>query len=141
MWPESLSATGLLNNRAILNWVGQIANWIYAQANNILVISPGFRRNLIEKGVPATKVHFISNWVDPHMYHPAEVDPSLASELGLAERFNIMFAGNIGEAQGLETVIEAADLLRDLSEIQFVIVGDGTALQSLQQAVQASGPE
>jgi colanic acid biosynthesis glycosyl transferase WcaI len=137
MWPETLSATGMLNSPRILRWVGQFARWVYARANSILVISPGFRRNLLDKGVPADKVHFISNWVDTAMYHPAEPEPELAAELGLVGRFNIMFAGNIGEAQGLETVLEAADLLRDLHDIQFVIVGDGIALARLQQAAQA----
>ena len=137
MWPETLSATGMLNSPRILRWVGQFARWVYARASSILVISPGFRRNLLDKGVPADKVHFISNWVDTETYHPTEPEPELAAELGLAGRFNIMFAGNIGEAQGLETVIEAADLLRDLHDVQFVIVGDGIALARLQQAAQA----
>lgn len=139
MWPETLSATGMLNNARILRWVGQFARWVYARATKLLVISPGFRRNLLEKGVAADKIHFISNWVDPETYHPAEPEPELAAELGLAGRFNVMFAGNVGEAQGLETVIEAADFLRDLSDIQFVIVGDGIALPGLQQAAQARG--
>ena len=136
LWPETLSATGMLTNRFILNWVGRFACWVYRRAHSILVISPGFKRNLLRKGVPENKLFFIPNWVDPLTYHPAEADTTMASKLGLAGRFNIMFAGNIGEAQGLETVIEAADLLRDMSDIQFVIVGDGTALPFLQQAVQ-----
>ena len=137
MWPETLSATGMLNNPRVLRWVGQFACWVYARATSILVISPGFQRNLLEKGVPASKIHCISNWVDTETYHPAEPEPELAADLGLAGRFNIMFAGNVGEAQGLDTVIGAADLLRDLRDVQFVIVGDGIALPGLQQAAQA----
>lgn len=137
LWPETLSATGMLNNRRVLHWVGQFARWVYAHAHSILVISPGFRRNLLDKGVPASKIHYISNWVDTEMYHPAAPDPGLAAELGLAGRFNIMFAGNIGEAQGLETVVAAADLLRDLPDVQFVIIGDGIARPQLEQTAQA----
>ena len=48
----------MLNSPRILRWVGQFARWVYARARSILVISPGFRRNLLEKGVPADKVHF-----------------------------------------------------------------------------------
>lgn len=141
LWPETLSATGMLNNPRALRWVDQFARWLYARAHTILVISPGFRQNLLEKGVPAAQVQFISNWVDTATYHPVEPDPALAAELGLAGRFNIIFAGNMGEAQGLETVIEAADLLRDLPEVQFVLIGDGIALPGLQQAAQARGLE
>jgi colanic acid biosynthesis glycosyl transferase WcaI len=137
LWPETLSATGMLNNRSVLDWVGGFANWVYGRAHRLLVISPGFKRNLLAKGVPSSKIQFIPNWVDTEVYHPAKPDPDLADELCLSGRFNIMFAGNLGEAQGLETVIDAADRLQDLTEVQFVIVGEGIALPRLQQTVQA----
>lgn len=136
MWPETLSATGMLDNPRLLGWIARFAGWVYRKAHTILVISPGFRRNLLEKGVPAEKIHVISNWVDPTTYYRAEPDRELAHRLGLDGRFNIMFAGNMGEAQGLETVIEAAGLLRDDPQIQFVLVGDGIALPRLQQLVE-----
>ena len=133
MWPETLSATGMLKNAAALKTVGSFAKWVYEKATAICVISPGFRDNLIEKGVPADKIHVISNWVDPEAYYVADPDPDLAEELGLSNRFNVMFAGNIGEAQGLGAVLEAAKLLRDLKDVQFVLVGDGVALPGLKQ--------
>ena len=86
--------------------------------------------------MPDEKIHVISNWVDPEAYYVADPDPLLAQELGLANRFNIMFAGNMGEAQGLETVLKAARLLEDISAIQFVFVGDGVALPRLQRIEQ-----
>lgn len=133
MWPETLSATGMLKNAAALKTVGSFAKWVYEKATAICVISPGFRDNLIEKGVPADKIHVISNWVDPEAYYVADPDPELAIELGMSNRFNVMFAGNIGVAQGLEVVLEAAKLLRDLKDVQFVLVGDGVALPGLKQ--------
>lgn len=139
MWPETLSATGMLNNPTMLAGVGNFARWVYDKAAAILVISPGFRRNLLEKGVPDAKIHVISNWVDPQAAYVAEPDPALAARLGLADCFNIMFAGNMGEAQGLDTVIAAAELLRDLPQVQFVFVGDGVAQPGLQAAASAKG--
>jgi glycosyltransferase involved in cell wall biosynthesis len=139
MWPETLSATGMFDNPRLLGWIGRFAGWVYGKAHSILVISPGFRRNLLEKGVPPEKIHVISNWVDPATYYRAQPDAQLAQTLGLAGRFNVMFAGNMGEAQGLETVIEAARLLRDDPQIQFVLVGDGIALPRLQQLVEQHG--
>lgn len=141
MWPETLSATGMLRNPHILYWIGRFAQWVYEKAHSILVISPGFKRNLLDKGVPETKIFIIPNWVDTKTYYPAEPDPTLAVELGLANRFNIVYAGNIGEAQGLETVIKAAALLRDLPEVQFVLIGDGIALPRLQQMALSCGLE
>ena len=136
LWPETLRATGMLRNKRLLDWVGRFAQFVYARASRILVISPGFRRNLLGKGVPAEKVDVISNWVEFENGTLATVDSELATSLGLVGRFNIMFAGNMGEAQGLETVVQAAALLRDLPEVQFVLVGDGVALPRLKQAVQ-----
>lgn len=125
LWPETLAATGMLRNRQMLRMVGWYAKWVYRRAAAIHVISPGFRQNLIEKGVPAHKIHVISNWVDVDVYRPVPPDPQLAEQLGLARRFNVMFAGNIGQAQALDTVLDAASLLRDLPDVQFVLLGNG----------------
>ncbi len=136
LWPETLRATGMLYNERLLDWIDRFARFMYARASQILVISPGFRENLLSKGVPAEKIHVISNWVEFEDNSITQPDPELAARLGLARRFNIMFAGNMGQAQGLETVIETAALLTDLPEVQFVLVGDGVALPRLTQAVQ-----
>ena len=133
MWPETLSATGMLNNAIVLRMIGWFAKWTYTKAAAICVISPGFRANLIGKGVPADKVHFISNWVDPEAYYVAASDPDLGEKFALSNRFNVMFAGILGAAQGLEVVLEAAKLLRDLKNFQFVLIGDGIALEGLKK--------
>src|SRR5690606_35933999 len=131
MWPETLRATGMVNSERILSWVGRWAKWTYKHASAICVISPGFKANLVAKGVPERKIHVISNWVDTEVYVPVKPDTRLAEQLGLAGRFNIMFAGNMGQAQALETVLGAAALLSDLHDVQFVLVGDGIATPEL----------
>lgn len=136
MWPETLAATDMLHNQRVLDLVATFAKWVYARAGAICVISPGFRDNLIQKGVPSEKIHLVPNWVDTDTYYPAQPDPELAQELGLGDRFNVMFAGNIGEAQGLETALAAAHSLQDLPEVQFVFVGDGVALRRLEDQAQ-----
>jgi glycosyltransferase involved in cell wall biosynthesis len=139
MWPETLNATSMLNNSFILRVIGKFAKWIYKQASAICVISPGFRNNLIKKDVPAEHIYFIPNWVDTEIYQPACPDRELAEKLGLSEKFNVMFAGNMGEAQGLETVLDAASVLEDLEDLQFVMVGDGTAFSDLREKAEAKG--
>ena len=138
MWPETLQATGMLNNRTALAIVGRLAKWGYRQAAAIRVISPGFRENLIGKNVPAEKIRVISNWVDTERYQPREASAELGNEFGLAGRFNVMFAGTLGLAQGLEAVLEAATLLGDLPDVQFVFVGDGADLPRLRKIVEES---
>jgi len=137
MWPETLRATGMLRNEWILAWIGRFAQWVYGQADRVCVISPGFRENLLAKGVPGAKISVIPNWVDLEPFAVPAPDINQGRRLGLSGRFNVMFAGNMGEAQALETVIEAAALLQDLPLVQFVLVGDGIALPGLQQAVAA----
>lgn len=133
MWPETLGATGMLNNPAILSVIGDFAKWLYKKAAAICVISPGFYKNLIKKGVPKNKIKIISNWVDPDAYYVAEPEHDIADSLGMSNKFNIMFAGIIGAAQGLDAVLDAAKLLNDYKEIQFVFVGDGIDLPRLKK--------
>lgn len=133
LWPETLRATGMLNNKAALAVVGWLANWGYRRAAAIRVISPGFRENLLRKNVPEAKIHVISNWVDTDRYQPRDPSVELAREFGLYGRFNVMFAGTLGLAQGLEAVLQAAALLGDLPDVQFVFVGDGADLPRLRQ--------
>jgi RimJ/RimL family protein N-acetyltransferase len=132
MWPETLRATGMLNYESALKLIDLFAKWVYRRAAAIRVISPGFKANLVGKGVSAEKIHVISNWVDTAFFRPLEADPALAQKFGLASRFNIMYAGTIGLAQGLDTFIEAAELLKDIPDLQFVLVGDGADLKRLQ---------
>lgn len=135
LWPETLRATGMIHSESIFSWVDRFARWVYRRAEAICVISPGFRKNLIDKGVPSEKIQVISNWVDTTICYPEEPDADLARELGLDKKFNVMFAGNMGVAQDLETVIRAANLLQELESVQFVFVGDGVALAGLQNIV------
>jgi glycosyltransferase involved in cell wall biosynthesis len=139
LWPETLAATGMFRLAVAASWMNRLAQFVYRRAAAITVISPGFKRNLIAKGVPAEKIHVIPNWADEELYRPVARDENLAFESGLANRFNIMFAGNIGAAQALETVLEAAELLRDLPRAQFVLIGDGVSVKTLRQATQERG--
>jgi colanic acid biosynthesis glycosyl transferase WcaI len=139
MWPETLSATGMLTNESMLQMVGKFATWVYDKADALCVISPGFRDNLVQKAVPPGKIHVIPNWVDLDSYHVAEPDPDLAVSTGLDGRFNVMFAGIIGRAQELEVVLRAAEALVDLESVQFVLVGDGVALPELEAEARNRG--
>ncbi len=139
LWPETLAATEMLNNQHILACIGKFAKWIYHHCSAVRVISPGFKTNLIQKGVLPEKIYVISNWADTDFYKPVERDSELAASLGLEGRFNIVYAGTVGPAQGLETVLEAARLLCDLPLVQIVIVGDGIALADLQNLADSYG--
>lgn len=139
LWPDTLKATGMVNSERALRVVDWLARVIYREAAAIPVISHGFARRLSERGVHARKLHVISNWVDQGLYHPEQPDSNLSEQLGMAGRFNIMFAGNMGAAQHLETVIDAAKILETVPQIQFVFVGDGVAQEDLKARAQEYG--
>lgn len=135
MWPETLIASGMLRPGVVASTLGHFARFVYSQAAAIVVPAPGLKRNLIGKSVPPDKIHVIPNWADEDMYYPVSSDSVLAMEHGLAGRFNVVYGGNVGLAQGLEVVVEAAERLRDLPAVQFVIIGDGVAEKGLRELV------
>jgi len=136
MWPETVIASGMMSNGVAIRSLSRLAQFVYRRATAITVISPGFKRDLISKGVPAEKIHIIPNWADEEIYRPLPRDEGLAAEHGLTGRFNVVYGGNMGAAQGLHNVVEAATLLRDLPEVQFVFIGDGVDQDALHQMVQ-----
>ena len=139
IWPETLAVTDMLSNPRLMRWIGAAAQAVYRRAAAITVISPGFKRHLESLGVPSAKIHVIPNWADETIYRPVPRDPALAAAHGLAGKFNVVYAGNVGPVQALGTVIEAADLLQDLPEVQFVIIGDGMDRPALESQVRARG--
>jgi len=136
MWPETLPVSGMVSNERVLRCVGRLADFVYKRAAAITVMSPGFKRNLVHKGVPADKIHVIPNWADEEIYRPVPPDPLLAEEYRWAGQFNIIYAGNMGLAQALDTVVEAATLLQDLPAVQFIMIGDGLDRLELERQVQ-----
>lgn len=139
MWPETLAATGMVSSKRALKVVDLLAKQVYGQAAAITVISPGFKRNLLAKGVCADKIHVVPNWADEDVYYPVSRDERLAQESGLANRFNVIYAGNMGAAQALKNVLEAAALLADVSDLQFVFIGNGVEEDELKRFVTVAG--
>lgn len=133
MWPEGLQAVQMVRSRTALRAAAVFCKVVYRAARRIIAISPGFRSNLLEKGVPAAKVDYVSNWVDVEHYRPMERDAALAERLGAGSGFNVMYAGAIGAAQGLDVVVDAAVMLRDLPDVAFLLVGDGVDRERLQR--------
>jgi len=139
LWPESVEATGVVTNPRALSWIRRVEDFAYAKSSAIAVISPGVRGNLMGKGVPGEKVHVIPHWADESVYAPHPADEAFAAAHGLSGRFNVMFAGYLGLAQGLDVVVDASRLLADRPEVQFVLIGDGVAEARLRDRVRGLG--
>ena len=134
LWPDTLPATGMFHSKLGLKLVDVWCNFVYKYASKIVVISPGFKQKLCERGVPNDKVEVIYNWCDDTLIHPADPSPKLRKKLGLENRFNIVFAGNMGKAQALHAILEAANIVAcDCPRVQFVFVGSGIEEDFLKQ--------
>ena len=136
LWPDSLSATGMVKNPFILACADIWCKLSYSMADRVTVVSNGLKRTLEERGVPGNKVTTVYNWCDEQQLLSGEGQAQGAPEPRMEGRFNVLFAGNLGPAQALDSVLDAAGLLRDrLPNVQFVFIGDGIKRQALQERV------
>lgn len=132
LWPESLSATGHVRSRVVFQIVGWLVGYIYRHVDLILVQSRAFEDSVQSY---ATGV--------PIVYHPNSVDEAFSKPVahdvphvtGLDAKFSVLFAGNVGVAQAVEVIVEAAFLLKDYDDIHFVVMGEGSRREWMSQEV------
>jgi glycosyltransferase involved in cell wall biosynthesis len=136
LWPESLEATGFVRNRWVLGWVGTFVGWVYRGSDLILGQSEAIVRR-IRPMAGATPVRYYPNPGETvfGVASPVDEPPALVLKPG----FNVVFAGNLGSVQSLDTILDAAEKLLDRPEIRFVLVGSGSRLGWLRQQIQARG--
>ena len=137
MWPDTLRATNMINNKLILNFISKICDIIYKSSSKIVVLSPGFKQLLEARNVPKNKIDVIYNWADEDLLRmPCYKTPI---EMAKIKGFKVLFAGNIGRAQGLEVIVDAAIILKDqIPDVSFVILGKGLMLDSLKSLTKKS---
>jgi colanic acid biosynthesis glycosyl transferase WcaI len=135
--PEAAVHLGLVKSKLAIRVFEALEKFAYRTATKISVITDGFTENLIKKGVPRQKITCIPNWVDVNFIRPLpKRGNAFRKKYGLEDQFVVLYSGNIGLTQGLETVIEAAALLQDIATIKFVIVGERTACERLRKHAQ-----
>lgn len=128
IFPDSLVGTGMANKGGLLWKIGStISNYAYRKADKIIVISQDFKKNLIAKGVPENKIEVVYNWVDENAVVPiAKEDNPLFDEFGISrDKFHVVYAGNLGNAQNIDVIIDGADVLKDEKNVEFLIFGTG----------------
>jgi len=138
MWPETVVHSGMIRDERIGRWVnfllGRWCRFLYRHAEVVTVLSPGFKRLLVERGVPEDKIKIIYNWAED-VYRPVTRDESLARKLSFEGRFNFVYAGNFGPFQAVDTIVKAAALVRERSEIQIVLIGTGPREKEVKELV------
>ncbi len=139
LWPDSVLASGM-GHPWMRNTLSVLCRRAYHAARRIVTLSPGMAAEVIRRGVPSRRVRCIYNWCD----ETPIPDPTPESRLppAMHDRFNLVYAGNLGTVQGLETVVKAAPLAASEDpRVQFVFLGSGvraTALKTLAASIAPS---
>jgi glycosyltransferase involved in cell wall biosynthesis len=134
LWPESLKAAGGIKNLYILSFFNSLTKWIYNNSRKVLIQSNGFREYILNQGITDDKIIFYPNLTES-FYKPVK-EVKEYQEFFQNEFFNIVFAGNIGEAQSFKTIIGAIDNIKELP-VKVIVIGDGrykeTALRLIKE--------
>lgn len=130
LWPQSLRVTGYVRSPLLLSIVAAVVSWIYRRSDLLLVQSHGFVAS-VKSMAGRTPVEVFPNPGESAFQQGQRIAPALT----LASGFNVVFAGNLGTVQALDTVIAAAALLRDEPQVRFVLIGSGSRGEALQVEV------
>lgn len=142
IFPDSMVGTNLAKKGNLLWRIGRkLEDFIYRNADRIIVISDDFKKNIMAKGVLEEKIVVVYNWVDEKVVVPvAKDDNPLYDELGInREKFTVVYAGNFGHAQNIDVTIAAAERLKDIKEIQFLMFGTGGLVEDYKKITQEKG--
>jgi colanic acid biosynthesis glycosyl transferase WcaI len=135
IYPHAAVAMGVLKNRSAIRFFERMERWVYQHARHVVVISDGFREDLIHKGVAASKITVVPNWADPSFVLPGPKDNAFRRELKCGDRFTLVYSGGLTHNSNLEPMIDAAAMLSN-EPFAFVIVGDGVRKPFLEQKAQ-----
>jgi len=134
IWPDVAALSGMFRPGLMMKAMSLLERFVYRRAAHILVVTPGARENLISKGVPPDRVTVMHHWFDESIFtnDAGERRDAVRAERGWSGDFVVLFAGNIGMVQGLDSVVRAAALLDPAEKIRIVLVGDGADKEPLQ---------
>lgn len=136
LWPESVSAAGNINNRFILGALSKIVKFIYRNSDKVLIGSRSFYKPVNAKGVNECDIVYFPNWAENILEADNTVESSFMQNFN-ANSFKVVFAGNIGEAQDAENILEAIRIVSSKKKnIEWIFIGDGRKLSWLKGAVE-----
>ena len=137
LWPETLAAIGVVRSPRVLGWVGHLVKFIYERCTLVLGQSRAFLASIAKYCSDTQKIRYFPSWAEEVFSQPDLVPaPEVSVLKGV---FNVLFAGNIGEAQDLPAVLEAAESLKHNAAIRWLIVGDGRKSEWLLEEVSRRG--
>jgi glycosyltransferase involved in cell wall biosynthesis len=137
LWPETLVAIDAVRSPMVLGWVGRLVAFIYQRCTLVLGQSRGFLASIAKYCSDTQKIRYFPSWAE-EIFNQTDVVPAVEVP-AKDDVFNVLFAGNIGDAQDLPAVLDAAELLKDKASIRWLIVGDGRKSNWVRDQVQRRG--
>jgi len=132
LWPEFGVSMGVIKNPVVIALARWLEKFLYTRATHILVNSPAYKEYMVARGVPADKITYIPYGTDVDMFNPNVDGGSVRRKLGLEDKFVVLYAGALGQANDIYTVLCAAKHLNEENNIRFVFWGDGKERPNLQ---------
>jgi len=134
LWPETPEATGHLKSPFLLKALGALVRLIYRGCDRILISSRAFRSRVESCGVAAEDIEYFPDFAEP-LFRPISPEDAPDERAMLPDGFLVMFAGNIGEAQDMETLLAAAEITRKTTALHWIVIGDGSRYDWLREQV------
>ena len=133
LWPESVFFAGKLKTKLIPKLLMPMIRFTYNNCDKILVSSPGFIDSIVEKNIDKGKIHFFPQWAEPIFKRVENTQVKLS--VVPKNSFIVMFAGNIGESQDFDSILKAAEKLKENKKIQWIILGSGRKEQWIKEEI------
>lgn len=133
LWPEFAIEMGVLKNGFAIFIARYVEKFLYRSAAHIVVNSPAYKEYLVEKGVASDQISIIPNGVESSMFDPNEKGREIRKELGIDGKFVVTYAGAIGMANDIETLLDAARQILGERGIHIMILGDGKERANLEK--------
>lgn len=138
LWPESVTAAGGVRSKVVLGLLDKMVKKIYRKSDLLLIQSEAFRESILSKGHFENKIRFVPNWAED-LYLEKRMANRESVENMIPSGFCVMFAGNIGAAQDVESIVKAAVEIKENKEIKWIIVGDGRQRSVVEQMAKDNG--
>jgi colanic acid biosynthesis glycosyl transferase WcaI len=130
---------GIIRQPLLFGLLERLERFLFTRAQAVTTISRGMAERIKAKGAPAARVHLLPNWADLEEIKPGKRRNALRKELGLEDEIMVLYAGNMGEKQGLEIILEAAAITRQDTGIRYVLAGTGAARERLMDQARGLG--
>jgi len=132
IWPESAVELGIVKNKTFIRFAERLEMFLYRKSWKLAAATEGIQSYLIKKGKPESDVFLLPNGVNTESFQPEAPSETWTNKLNLTNKIVFTFAGRLGYAQGLDSILKAAKIVQEKnSTIQFLLVGDGPEKQNL----------